>query len=72
MKITIPTTIKKMEYKKRVARAWCDASGDAHTEEEALGWAILLEGSLEWLFVGEEKPDFAVGDKVRITIETMR
>jgi hypothetical protein len=37
-------------------------------KQEAHGWFMLLEGSWEWLFVGAEKPDFAPGDRVKITI----
>lgn len=34
----------------------------------SLGWFILLEGSHEALYLGREKPDFAAGDRVSITI----
>lgn len=35
------------------------------------GWYMLLEGSWEKLYVGMDKPDFAVGDRVKLTIEKM-
>lgn len=65
----IPTRVKKVEQKKRLSRAWKDSTGQTQTEEEDLGWAVLFEGSLEWLFIGHEKPDLEVGDPVTITIE---
>lgn len=34
-----------------------------------MGWTILLEGSRERLFVGNEHPGFEVGDSVVVTIE---
>ena len=34
-----------------------------------LGWTILLEGSRERLFVGDEHPGFEAGDSVVVTIE---
>ncbi len=34
-----------------------------------LGWTILLEGSRERLFVGDDHPGFEAGDAVVVTIE---
>jgi hypothetical protein len=34
-----------------------------------LGWTILLEGSRERLFVGDDHPGFEAGDPVLVTIE---
>jgi hypothetical protein len=65
----IPTRVKKIEHKKRLAKAWKDSAGNVFTVEEDLGWAVLFEGSLEWLFIGREKPDLEVGDPVTIIIE---
>jgi hypothetical protein len=65
--IKFRTTVKKLENKTRVARAWRDGD-DIKTERESLGWAILLDGSTEWLFVGADKPDLEVGDHVAVTI----
>ena len=67
--IVIPTKIRKIEQKKRLARAWMDENNRPQIEEEILGWAILMEGSWEWLFIGHEKPDLEVGDPVKIIIE---
>lgn len=67
--VKIPTKIRKIEEKKRIKKAWRDNQDQVHTEEENLGWAILMEGSLEWLFIGYEKPDLEVGDPITIIIE---
>jgi hypothetical protein len=37
--------------------------------KKQLGWFMRLDGSRESLFVGDEKPDFEVGQKVKVTIE---
>ena len=64
------TKVKKAERKKRIKRAHRQSGSDTIiTEDEDLGWAILLEGSWEWLFVGDEDPEFRAGDKVEVTIE---
>ena len=64
------TTVKKIEHKSRVARAWKTGIGDeVQTETQDLGWAVLLEGSWEWLFVGSGEPDLKVGDEVEVIIQ---
>ena len=35
------------------------------------GWYMQLEGSWESLYAGMEKPDFAVGERVKVKIEKM-
>ena len=48
-------------------RAWKEGD-DVKTEEEDLGFFMLLEGSLEYLYVGRTEPPLQVGDKVVVTI----
>jgi hypothetical protein len=60
--------VKKVEEKKRLKRAWKE--GDTIcTEEENLGWFLLLEGSWEYLYVGIVEPEFKVGDEVSVIIK---
>jgi hypothetical protein len=60
--------VKKVEEKKRLKRAWKE--GDiVCTEEENLGWFLLLEGSWEYLYVGIGEPEFKVGDEVSVIIK---
>jgi hypothetical protein len=59
--IKFHTRVKKLEFKQRLKRAWRAGENDIRTETEDLGWAILLEGSTEWLFLGCEQPEFSVG-----------
>ena len=68
--IKFNSRIKKLERKRRLARAWKEANSDISTEYEDLGWALLLEGSTEWLFIGKEDPpaDFKVGVPIVVTI----
>ena len=65
--IKFRTTVKRVERKHRVARAW-KVGDSVRTEQEDLGWAILLHGSFEWLFIGDEPPDFTNDDTVEVTI----
>jgi DNA-binding transcriptional regulator YbjK len=69
------TKIKKLEQKKQLKRAWKDPPGDPNSpvfeEYEDLGWAVLFEGSMEWLFIGKDDPpaNFKVGTPMVVTIE---
>lgn len=42
---------------------------NVRVSKKQLGWFMRLEGSRESLFVGEQKPGFEVGQRVRVTIE---
>jgi hypothetical protein len=61
--------VKKVERKKRTVRGYMAADGKAHFDSEDLGWYLLLDGSWEYLHVGDEKPDFTVGQRVVVTID---
>lgn len=60
--------IKKIERVQRLKSAWREGD-EIKTKYEDKGWFILLEGSWEALYVGEEEPKgFRVGDEVEVTI----
>jgi hypothetical protein len=59
--------VKKVERKSRLLRAW-KVGDEIKMEEQNLGWFILLEGSWEYLYVGNEEPAFSIGDDVAVTI----
>ena len=59
--------VKKVERKSRMIRAWKEGD-DVKTEEEDLGFFMLLEGGLEYLYVGRTEPPLQEGDKVVVTI----
>jgi hypothetical protein len=75
--IKFKTIIKKMERKRELLRSYKVAPGDPNSETlseyQDLGWAILLEGSKEWLFIGKEDPppEFKVGCKVEVYISAL-
>ena len=66
--IQFHSRVKKIEQKKRIKRAW-KVGDDVRTEEEDMGWFMLMEGSWEYLYVGDAKPNFDIGDDVTVTIE---
>jgi hypothetical protein len=60
--------IKKIEHVRRVKSAWRDGD-EIKTEYEDRGWYVLMEGSWEALYVGEEEPPgLKEGDDVEIII----
>jgi hypothetical protein len=71
MSIVFFSEVKKIEKKTRLIRAWkAPGKDDIKTETKDMGWYILLEGSWEYLYIGDLPPeDLAVGDKVLVTIE---
>jgi hypothetical protein len=70
--------IKKLEYKRQLVRAWKKVIGDPNSETlyeyEDMGWALLLEGSTEWLFIGKEDPppNFQIDKKIMVTIQVVK
>ena len=66
--IKFRTRVARVEQRRRLARAWRDGD-DVRTEEEDLGWFVVLEGSLAALSVGHERPPLEVGDRVTVAIE---
>ena len=69
-RITFKSTVRKLEQKQRLVRAWKEGD-DVKTEIQPVGWFMLLEGSHEYLYVGEEKPiGFEIGKRVTVEITT--
>jgi hypothetical protein len=60
--------VKKVENKTRIKRAWKEENKIC-TEEENLGYYLLLDGSWESLYIGEEEPELKVGDNVEVIIQ---
>jgi len=55
---------------KRIDRQWVSGVGpNATFKEIELGFYLHLQGSHEAIYVGFERPEFDVGDKIKITIE---
>jgi len=42
---------------------------DAVFEKESLGWFVHFEGSYEAIYLGDSRPNFNPGDKVKVTFE---
>ena len=62
--------VKKIEQKKSLVRAWKVGPDEVKTEHENLGWFVLLEGSWEFLYVGEVEPEgFQVGDEIEVILQ---
>jgi hypothetical protein len=45
------------------------AGPDAIFQTETLGWFVHFAGSYEAIHMGPDKPEFAQGDRVKITFE---
>jgi hypothetical protein len=69
-RISFKSTVRRLELKQRLVRAWKEGD-DVQTEYQELGWYILLDGSHEYLYVGEDKPiGFEIGKLVTVEIRT--
>lgn len=65
---TIPTRVRAVEQLRRICRV--NKVGDeVVSQEEVLGWFVLLEGSHEHLFLGMERPSLEPGQRVNVIIE---
>jgi len=67
--------VHKIEHKRQLIRSWktgkkTEEGGDeVKAEYKDIGWFMLLEGSWEYLYIGDEEPrGFKVGDEVEVTI----
>lgn len=71
----IPTKIVKVEEKKRAVKSYKtgkkldDGKDEVAVEYENLGWFIFLEGMMESVGVGAEKPNVEVGQSARWVLE---
>lgn len=73
MSIKFFTTVAKVERKQARryhAGAWAGARSEAQASYDTidLGYYLHLNGSHEALYVGDEEPEFKVGDRVSVTI----
>jgi len=72
--ISYATTVRKVEEKRRLVRAYKtgrkteDGKDEIQEEWETVGWGVLLEGEWEWK-IFKERPPLEAGDRVRVTIE---
>jgi hypothetical protein len=66
--IVFYSRVLKLVNEQRTVRVVPAGDGNFEAVKEDLGWFMLLEGSSERLHVGMEKPEFAVGDRVKVTI----
>jgi hypothetical protein len=61
--------IKKIEHVRKLKRAWKEGT-EIKTEYDDMGWYVLMEGSWEALYVGnEEPPELKEGDEVEVIIQ---
>ena len=68
MRYVIRTRVQAV--KQQFIKHWLSGHSDAAKfANEPKGWFLWLEGSYEALGLGDEKPDFAPGDPIKITIE---
>lgn len=69
-KIAYLIVTKAISVTERFVRQHISGVGDqAKFQDTSLGWYLLMEGSYEALYLGNEKPPFVSGDPIRITIE---
>lgn len=71
----IETIVIKLEEKSRAVRAIVTGKDPAtgkniyEIERENIGWYVQFQGSDESNFIGFEKPDLKVGQKVLISLD---
>lgn len=67
-KISITTRV--FDLRERTKPVYQGGTGsEALFKDVSLGWFAVFQGSHEALYVGETKPDWDVGDNVKITFE---
>jgi hypothetical protein len=65
----INTRVKRVEERVERFNWHRDADGQSTCDTRSIGWWVVLEGSWEGLYLGNERPTLAVGDAVRVTLE---
>lgn len=69
MKTILHTTIVKLE-EKFVCENWGkNMSGQTTYTERSLGWYVQFAGSTESICLWDTKPEWVVGDRIKITFE---
>jgi len=67
-RIVLHATIEKLE-EKFVKSNWYNTDNGPSYDQSSLGWFVQFEGSTESLHLFDTKPDWQVGDKVKISFE---
>lgn len=62
------TRVASVEERIQILRAHKQGD-DVVVEKANLGWFVRFEGSWESIFLGDTKPAFVVGDRVKISFE---
>jgi len=61
---------RAIRVEKRTRSIYVSGIGkDAEFFNQDLGWWLLITGSHEAIYLGEEQPDIKEGDKIKITLE---
>jgi len=66
--ISFTSSVRKLEQRRRLLSAYKLKDGTVQSNEEELGWFVVIEGMGVALACGPEKPSLNVGDQVRLTI----
>jgi hypothetical protein len=68
MIIKFYSKIKRIEHRKKLVRAWKEGD-QTRTEQEDMGWFMVLEGSWEALYIGSGEPEgLQIDDEVEVII----
>jgi hypothetical protein len=64
----IPVVIKRVEHRRRTVQTWKDGDNIRSIDED-IGWWVVLEGSWEALYLGNEEPPLFGGQRATIILE---
>jgi len=68
---TVATQVKRVW--ERIEKVHLHGAGlEAVFQDQSFGWYVAFDGSYEALYFGPTKPDFNVGDKIKISFERIR
>jgi len=68
----MPATVVDVHKRSQVTGGYKDKGGIAHVGSADLGWFVVVEPGFLSFGVGEAKPSFKPGDKVRLVVESMQ
>lgn len=69
MKIILHTTIAKLEERFTHHNWRKNERGQTECDTRSLGWYVQFAGSTESICLWETKPEWKVGDRIKITFE---
>lgn len=69
-RISFISTVKAIE-ERHTSKYVSGVGKEAVFQEVSLGWYVWLEGSFESIHVGMSKPNWKIGDKIRVVMEKM-